>query len=36
MRATIDRTGKLTVVPESEIEAYALRYYAEKFTRLVM
>ena len=31
MRATIDSTGRLTVVPESEIEAYALRCYAEKF-----
>lgn len=31
MRATIDSTGRLTVVPENEIEAYALRCYAEKF-----
>ena len=31
MRATIDSTGRLTIVPESEIEAYALRCYAEKF-----
>ena len=31
MRATIDSTGRLTVVPESEIESYALRCYAEKF-----
>jgi hypothetical protein len=31
MRATIDSTGCLTVVPESEIEAYALRCYQEKF-----
>lgn len=31
MRATIDSTGRLTVVPESEIEAYALRCYQEKF-----
>lgn len=31
MRATIDSTGRLTVVPETEIEAYALRCYGEKF-----
>ena len=31
MRATIDSTGCLTIVPESEIEAYALRCYQEKF-----
>jgi hypothetical protein len=31
VRATIDSTGCLTVVPESEIEAYALRCYQEKF-----
>lgn len=31
MRATIDSTGTLTIVPESEIEAYALRCYHEKF-----
>lgn len=31
MRATIDSTGTLTIVPESEIEAYALRCYQEKF-----
>lgn len=31
MRATIDSTGRLTVVPESEIEAYALRCYTEKY-----
>jgi hypothetical protein len=31
MRATIDSTGTLTIVPESEVEAYALRCYGEKF-----
>lgn len=31
MRATIDSTGTLTIVPESEIEAYALRCYQERF-----
>lgn len=31
MKASIDITGKLTVSPESEIEAYALRCYAKKF-----
>jgi hypothetical protein len=31
MKATIDSTGCLTIVPESEIEAYALRCYQEKF-----
>ena len=31
MRATIDSTGALTIVPESETEAYALRCYSEKF-----
>jgi hypothetical protein len=31
MRAATDSTGCLTVVPESEIEAYALRCYQEKF-----
>jgi hypothetical protein len=31
MRATIDSTGRLTIVPESEVEAYAIRCYAEKF-----
>lgn len=31
MKATIDRTGRLTVIPENEIETYALRCYAEKF-----
>jgi hypothetical protein len=31
MRATIDSTGTLTIAPESETEAYALRCYSEKF-----
>lgn len=31
MRATIDSTGTLIIVPENEIEAYALRCYQEKF-----
>jgi hypothetical protein len=31
MRATIDSTGCLTVVPENETEAYALRCFQEKF-----
>lgn len=31
MRATIDSTGTLTIVPENEIESYALRCYQEKF-----
>jgi hypothetical protein len=31
MKATIDSTGTLTIVPESETEAYALRCYGKKF-----
>lgn len=31
MKATIDSTGTLVIVPESETEAYALRCYGEKF-----
>lgn len=31
MRAVIDSTGTLTIVPENETEAYALRCYQEKF-----
>jgi hypothetical protein len=31
MKATIDSTGTLTIVPESEVEAYALRCYGKKF-----
>ena len=31
MRAAIDSTGTLTIVPENEAEAYALRCYGKKF-----
>ena len=31
MKATIDKSGMLSIIPENEVEAYAIRCYMEKF-----
>lgn len=31
MKATIEKSGMLSIIPENEVEAYAIRCYMEKF-----